>query len=93
MWLSQNAPRDRIARDVADVRKSDDVGDVLGATLGGDGDGFVNFDKNKGRQLTELEGVATMRTFDIEPDGSRIVFDRLHPNSDVVLIDLDGDTR
>lgn len=29
-----------------------------------------------------------MRTFDITPDGKRIVFDRLRDNSDIVLIDL-----
>ena len=29
-----------------------------------------------------------MRTFDITPDGNRIVFDRLRENSDIVLIDL-----
>ena len=29
-----------------------------------------------------------MRTFDITPDGKRIVFDRLRENSDIVLIDL-----
>jgi Tol biopolymer transport system component len=40
------------------------------------------------RQLTQLESTATMRTFDITPDGSRIVFDRLTEDSDVVLIEL-----
>jgi hypothetical protein len=30
-----------------------------------------------------------MRTFDITPDGTRIVFDRLRDNSDIVLIDLE----
>jgi hypothetical protein len=29
-----------------------------------------------------------MRTFDVTPDGKRIVFDRLRDNSDIVLIDL-----
>ena len=42
------------------------------------------------RQLTELDNLATMRTFDITPDGSMIVFDRRRQNSDVVLIDLPG---
>ena len=40
------------------------------------------------RQLTQLESTATMRTFDITPDGQRIVFDRLTEDSDIVLIEL-----
>ena len=39
------------------------------------------------RRLTNLTGRATMRTFDITPDGKEIVFDRLRENSAVVLID------
>ena len=39
------------------------------------------------RQLTRFTSRASMRTFDITPDGTRIVFDRAHDNSDVVLID------
>jgi hypothetical protein len=31
-----------------------------------------------------------MRTFDITPDGQRIVFDRLGWTSDIVLIELGG---
>lgn len=38
------------------------------------------------RRLTRLTDRATMRTFDITPDGKQIVFDRLHENSAVVLI-------
>src|SRR5262245_5656166 len=40
------------------------------------------------RQLAHLTENATMRTFDITPDGKQIVFDRLRENSDIVLIDL-----
>jgi serine/threonine protein kinase/Tol biopolymer transport system component len=39
------------------------------------------------RRLTHLTDRATMRTFDITPDGKQIVFDRLRENSAVVLID------
>jgi len=39
------------------------------------------------RQLTELDPTATMRTFDITPDGRQIVFDRLSLDSDIVLIE------
>ena len=42
----------------------------------------------KARQLTRLTSRDTMRTFDVMPDGKRIVFDRLRDNSDIVLIDL-----
>ena len=40
------------------------------------------------RQLTRLDPTATMRTFDITPDGQRIVFDRLSRDSDIVMIEL-----
>ena len=42
----------------------------------------------KSRPLTRLDNTAAMRTFDITPDGTQIVFDRLRKNSDIVLIDL-----
>jgi Tol biopolymer transport system component len=42
----------------------------------------------KSRPLTRLQNRATMRTFDITPDGKQIVFDRSRENSEVVLIDL-----
>jgi Tol biopolymer transport system component len=42
----------------------------------------------KTRQLAHLDNPATMQTFDVTPDGTHIVFDRLRQNSDVVLIDL-----
>lgn len=39
------------------------------------------------RQLTKLSNTGTLRSFDITPDGKRIVFDRSRENSDIVLID------
>ena len=39
------------------------------------------------RQLTRLKSPEAMRTFDISPDGQRIVFDRQRDNSDIVAID------
>jgi len=39
------------------------------------------------RRLTQFSDPATMRTFDV-PDGKRIVFDRVHENSNIQLIDL-----
>jgi len=40
------------------------------------------------RRLTRLDTKAKMRTFDVTPDGTRIVFDRLREDSDIVLIEL-----
>jgi Tol biopolymer transport system component/tRNA A-37 threonylcarbamoyl transferase component Bud32 len=40
------------------------------------------------RDLAQLSNLVAMQTFDITPDGQRIVFDRLQDNSDIVLIDL-----
>jgi len=42
------------------------------------------------RRLTQLDVKATMRTFDITPDGTSIVFDRLSEESDIVLIELNN---
>jgi Tol biopolymer transport system component len=42
----------------------------------------------KSRQLTRLQNLAAMRTFDVTSDGKQIVFDRLRENSQVVMIDL-----
>ncbi len=42
----------------------------------------------KSRQLTRLQNLAAMRTFDVTGDGKEIVFDRLRENSQVVMIDL-----
>ena len=41
------------------------------------------------RRLTLLDQGAAMRTFDVTPDGKRIVFDRSSENSDIVLIELE----
>jgi Tol biopolymer transport system component len=49
---------------------------------------MLNLDTMQTRQLTRLTRRDTMRTFDVTPDGKRIVFDRLRDNSDIVLIDL-----
>jgi Tol biopolymer transport system component len=51
---------------------------------------MLNLATRQTRQLTRLANLASMRTFDITPDGKQIVFDRLRNNSDIVLIDLPG---
>jgi serine/threonine protein kinase/Tol biopolymer transport system component len=49
---------------------------------------LLDLSTKKIKPLTHLADDATMRTFDIAPDGKQIVFDRLRDNSDIVLIDL-----
>ena len=39
------------------------------------------------RQISDFRAGFEIRDFDIAPDGSRLLFDRLRPNSDVVLMD------
>ena len=47
----------------------------------------------KSRRLTKFTSGDRMRTFDVAPDGRRIVFDRLRENSNLVLIDLPVPSR
>jgi serine/threonine protein kinase/Tol biopolymer transport system component len=54
---------------------------------------MLNLETMQTRQLTRLTRRDTMRTFDVMPDGKRIVFDRLRDNSDIVLIDLPRPAR
>lgn len=53
---------------------------------------LLDLDSMQSRRLTRLQDPAEMRTFDVTPDGSAIVFDRLRRNSDVVLIELEEST-
>jgi len=61
---------------------------MLGATLAGQDFWLLDLKSLHSRRLTHLSDSAVMRTFDITPDGRRIVFDRLVEDSDIVLIDL-----
>jgi serine/threonine protein kinase len=61
---------------------------MLGGTMAGQDFWLLDLSTMHSRRLTQLNNPAAMRTFDITPDGSRIVFDRLRENSDIVLIDL-----
>ncbi len=47
----------------------------------------------KTRPLTRLSDRATMRTFDVSPDGKNLIFDRQRENSSAVLIDLKADSQ
>jgi serine/threonine protein kinase/roadblock/LC7 domain-containing protein len=48
---------------------------------------LIDLATGRQRQLTRLGDHGRLQTFDITPDGKRIVFDRLQENSDLVLID------
>jgi serine/threonine protein kinase/Tol biopolymer transport system component len=61
---------------------------MLGSTTNGQDFWLLDLGTMRSRRLTRLSNPAAMRTFDITPDGSRIVFDRLRENSYILLIDL-----
>ncbi len=61
---------------------------MQGNTLAGQDFWLLDLDTMHSRRLTRLNNPAVMRAFDITPDGSRIVFDRLRENSEILLIDL-----
>jgi len=49
---------------------------------------LLDLDTMRSRRLTRLNSPAVMRTFDINPSGNRIIFDRSVENSNILLIDL-----
>jgi Tol biopolymer transport system component len=49
---------------------------------------LVDLESGARRKLTNLQPGLPIQGFDISPDGTRIVFDRVREKSDVVLIDL-----
>ncbi len=61
---------------------------MLGSTTAGQDFWLLDIGTMRSRRLSRLSNPAAMRTFDITPDGSRIVFDRLRENSYIQLIDL-----
>jgi serine/threonine protein kinase len=61
---------------------------MLGSTTAGQDFWLLDLSTMRSRRLTRLSNSAAMRTFDITPDGRRIVFDRSRQNSDILLIDL-----
>jgi serine/threonine protein kinase/Tol biopolymer transport system component len=52
---------------------------------------LLNLTNMKTRRLSQFEDRASMRTFDVTPDGKEIVFDRERENSAVVLIEMHGE--
>jgi serine/threonine protein kinase len=60
---------------------------ILGSVVSKASFHLMDLTTKKTRQLSNFDSFET-RTFDITPDGKRVVFDRLRENSDLVLIDL-----
>jgi tricorn protease-like protein len=61
---------------------------MLGTTTTSQDFWLLDLDTMHSRRLTRLSNPAAMRTFDITPDGRRIIFDRSRENSDLLLIEL-----
>ena len=62
---------------------------VLEGVLGASQNFFrVELASGQRRQLTELTAGPVIRTFDVSPDGTQIVFDRLRNNTDIVSMNL-----
>jgi serine/threonine protein kinase/Tol biopolymer transport system component len=61
---------------------------MLGSTMAEQDFWLLELNTMRSRRLTRLSSSAVMRTFDITPDGKRIVFDRLSEDSEILLIDL-----
>jgi Tol biopolymer transport system component len=61
---------------------------MQGDTTAGQDFWMLDLRTMRSRRLTRLSNSAAMRTFDVTPDGSRVVFDRLQQHSDILLIDL-----
>ena len=61
---------------------------MVGSTVAGQDFWLLDLNTMRSRRLTHLSSADVMRTFDITPDGNRIVFDRLRENSNILLIDL-----
>ena len=61
---------------------------MVGSTVAGQDFWLLDLSTMRSRRLTHLSSADVMRTFDITPDGKRIIFDRLRENSNILLIDL-----
>lgn len=61
---------------------------MLGDTMAEQDFWLLDLATMRSRRLSPLSNSAVMRTFDITPDGKRIVFDRLTGDSDILIVDL-----
>src|SRR5580704_713686 len=91
-----NLPEIKVQREGERVRfLPDGTGLVymLGDTMAEQDFWLLDLRTMQSRRLTKLSSSAVMRTFDITPDGKRIVFDRLIGDSDILLVDLMTEVR
>jgi serine/threonine protein kinase len=61
---------------------------MVGSAVAGEDFWLLDLSTMRSRRLTHLSSADVMRTFDITPDGKRIIFDRLRENSSILLIEL-----
>jgi Tol biopolymer transport system component len=61
---------------------------MLGDTMAEQDFWLLDLGTMHSRRLSRLNNSAVMRTFNVTPDGKRIVFDRLTGDSDILIIDL-----
>jgi Tol biopolymer transport system component len=61
---------------------------ALEGNLGAQNFSWVDLEGGQQRQMTDFKAGFVIQNFDVSPDGTQIVFDRLRNNSDVVLMNL-----
>ena len=61
---------------------------TLEGSLGAQNFFWVDLEGGQQRQLTDFKTGFVIQNFDVSPDGTRIVFDRLRDNADIVLMNL-----
>jgi serine/threonine protein kinase/Tol biopolymer transport system component len=61
---------------------------ALEGNLGAQNFFWIDLEGAPQRQLTDLKAGFVIQNFDVSPDGTQIVFDRLRDNSDIVLMNL-----
>ena len=49
---------------------------------------WVDLEGGQQRRMTDFKAGFVIQNFDVSPDGSQIVFDRLRNNADIVLMNL-----
>jgi Tol biopolymer transport system component len=61
---------------------------TLQGSLGSQNFFWVDLEGGQQRQITDFKTGFVIQNFDVSPDGTQIVFDRLRNNSDIVLMNL-----